>query len=69
MNGYLAWSVTMACYAVRVPIATAWNYLGFFLIASQVFHAAGCVIDDMWDKNIDAATGEFYILQLITNSL
>lgn len=51
-----AWSVTMACYAVRAPVATAWNYLGFFLIASQVFHAAGCVIDDMWDKNIDAAT-------------
>jgi 4-hydroxybenzoate polyprenyltransferase len=46
----------MACYTVRAPITMAWTYLGFFLVASQVFHAAGCVIDDMWDKNIDAAT-------------
>ncbi|KAG1742249.1 4-hydroxybenzoate polyprenyl transferase [Suillus paluster] len=51
-----AWSVTMACYALRVPIATAWAYVGFFLVASSVFRSAGCVINDMWDKDIDAAT-------------
>ncbi|KAG1747861.1 UbiA prenyltransferase family [Suillus paluster] len=51
-----AWSVTMACYALRAPIATAWTYVGFFLVASSVFRSAGCVINDMWDKNIDAAT-------------
>ncbi|KAG2141918.1 4-hydroxybenzoate polyprenyl transferase [Suillus clintonianus] len=51
-----AWSVTMTCYALSAPIATVWTYLGFFLVASQVFCAAGCVIDDMWDKDIDAAT-------------
>ncbi|KAG2072468.1 4-hydroxybenzoate polyprenyl transferase [Suillus decipiens] len=51
-----AWSVTMTCYALSTPMTTAWTYLGFFLIASQVFCAAGCIIDDMWDKDIDAAT-------------
>lgn len=51
-----AWSVTMTCYALSAPMTTAWTYLGFFLIASQVFCAAGCIIDDMWDKDIDAAT-------------
>ncbi|KAG1738472.1 4-hydroxybenzoate polyprenyl transferase [Suillus lakei] len=50
-----AWSVTMSCYALSAPITTVWTYLGFFLVASQVFHAAGCVINDMWDKDIDAA--------------
>ncbi|KAG1738473.1 4-hydroxybenzoate polyprenyl transferase [Suillus lakei] len=51
-----AWSVTMTCYALSAPITTVWTYLGFFLVASQVFCAAGCIIDDMWDKDIDAAT-------------
>lgn len=51
-----AWSVTMTCYALNTPMTTAWTYLGFFLVASQVFCAAGCIIDDMWDKDIDAAT-------------
>ncbi|KIK34404.1 hypothetical protein CY34DRAFT_812945 [Suillus luteus UH-Slu-Lm8-n1] len=50
-----AWSITMTCYARSTPMPTAWIYLGFFLVASQVFHAIGCVINDMWDKDIDAA--------------
>ncbi|KAG0704619.1 UbiA prenyltransferase family-domain-containing protein [Suillus ampliporus] len=50
-----AWSVTMTYYARSVPIATAWTHVGFFLLASLVFRSAGCVINDMWDKNIDAA--------------
>lgn len=55
----LAWSVTMACYAHGAPITTVWTYVGLFLAAAQVFHAAGCVINDMWDKDIDAAVREF----------
>ncbi|KAG1816462.1 4-hydroxybenzoate polyprenyl transferase [Suillus subaureus] len=51
-----AWSVTMTCYTLGAPMTTAWTYLGFFLVASQVFCATGCIIDDMWDKDIDAAT-------------
>lgn len=51
-----SWSVTMTCYAHSAPMTTAWTYLGFFLVASQVFCAAGCIIDDMWDKDIDVAT-------------
>ena len=54
-----AWSVTMACYAHSTPIKTAWAYVGLFFVASQVFRAAGCVINDMWDKDIDAAVREF----------
>jgi 4-hydroxybenzoate polyprenyltransferase len=45
----------MACYAHGTPISTVWAYVGLFLAASQVFHAAGCVINDMWDKDVDAA--------------
>ncbi|KAG1752698.1 4-hydroxybenzoate polyprenyl transferase [Suillus paluster] len=50
-----AWSVTMTCYALSAPITTAWTYVGFFLLASFVFRSAGCVINDMWDRHIDAA--------------
>jgi 4-hydroxybenzoate polyprenyltransferase len=64
----LAWSVTMTCYTLSVPMTTAWIYLGFFLVASQVFHAIGCVINDMWDKDIDAAICEFSIIQSIVDS-
>jgi len=60
-----AWSVTMTCYAYSAPMTTAWTYLGFFLVASQVFCAAGCIIDDMWDKDIDVATCEFSFVYLI----
>jgi len=49
----------MACYAHSAPIKTAWAYVGLFLVAAQVFHAAGCVINDMWDKDVDAAVREF----------
>jgi hypothetical protein len=56
----LAWSVTMACYAHGTPISTVWTYVGLFLAAAQVFHAAGCVINDMWDKDVDAAVRECY---------
>jgi 4-hydroxybenzoate polyprenyltransferase len=58
----------MTCYALSAPMSTLWTYLGFFLVASQVFCAAGCIIDDMWDKDIDAATCEFSIIQLINRS-
>ncbi|KAG2033541.1 4-hydroxybenzoate polyprenyl transferase [Suillus americanus] len=50
-----AWSVTMACYTHGAPISMVWTYVGFFLVTSQVFRAAGCVINDMWDKDLDAA--------------
>ncbi|KAG0704615.1 4-hydroxybenzoate polyprenyl transferase [Suillus ampliporus] len=66
-----AWSVTMTCRALSAPITTVWTYLGFFLVASQVFCAAGCVINDMWDKDIDAATCKFSVNRrlLMTPSL
>jgi 4-hydroxybenzoate polyprenyltransferase len=57
----LAWSVTMACYAHNAPITAVWTYVGLFLAAAQVFHAAGCVINDMWDKDVDAAVREFIL--------
>lgn len=38
-----------------------WTYVGLFLAAAQVFHSAGCVINDMWDKDVDAAVRKCYI--------
>lgn len=64
-----AWSVTMTCYALSAPMSTLWTYLGFFLVASQVFCAAGCIIDDMWDKDIDAATSRTRMRPLVAGDL
>lgn len=59
----------MTCYALSAPMTTLWTYLGFFLVASQVFCAAGCIIDDMWDKDIDAATSRTRMRPLAAGDL
>ncbi|KAG0704618.1 4-hydroxybenzoate polyprenyl transferase [Suillus ampliporus] len=64
-----AWSVTMTCYALSAPIATACTYFGFFLLASLVFRSAGCVINDMWDRDFDAATARAHTRPLAAGDL
>ncbi|KAG0705286.1 4-hydroxybenzoate polyprenyl transferase [Suillus ampliporus] len=51
-----AWSVTMTCYALSASMTTVWTYFGFFFLVSLVFRCAGCVVNDMLDKDFDTAT-------------
>lgn len=50
-----AWSITMASYALQVPFTVPLTYLGLFGTGAIVMRGAGCIINDMWDKNLDKA--------------
>ena len=54
----LAWSITMASYALQTPISTPLTYLGLFGTGALIMRGAGCTINDMWDRNLDKAVGK-----------
>ena len=54
----VAWSITMASYALGLPITTPLTYLSLFGIGAFVMRGAGCTINDMWDRNLDKGVGE-----------
>jgi 4-hydroxybenzoate polyprenyltransferase len=54
---YLAWSITMASYALEAPFTVPLTYLSLFGLGAMVMRGAGCTINDMWDKNLDKAVG------------
>ncbi|GAA5910191.1 4-hydroxybenzoate octaprenyltransferase [Sporobolomyces salmoneus] len=48
-----AWSLTMASYSALVPLTTwSWNMF-LFGTGAIVMRGAGCVINDLWDRDID----------------
>jgi 4-hydroxybenzoate polyprenyltransferase len=49
----------MASYALRLPFTTPLTYISLFGIGAMVMRGAGCTINDMWDKNLDKAVGEY----------
>ena len=64
----LAWSITMASYALQTPISTSLTYLGLFGTGALIMRGAGCTINDMWDRNLDKAVGEPHNFLLLTYS-
>ncbi|RDB22624.1 4-hydroxybenzoate polyprenyltransferase, mitochondrial [Hypsizygus marmoreus] len=50
-----AWSITMASYALELPVTTPLTYISLFGLGALVMRGAGCTINDMWDKNLDKA--------------
>ena len=58
MTERIAWSITMASYALNLPITTPLTYLGLFGVGALVMRGAGCTINDMWDRNLDKGVGE-----------
>lgn len=59
LKTYPAWSITMASYALQLPITTPLTYIGLFGLGALIMRGAGCTINDMWDKNLDKAVGAF----------
>jgi 4-hydroxybenzoate polyprenyltransferase len=47
------WSVTMASDVAGLGLPNPW-YIALFAIGSFVMRGAGCVINDLWDRDIDA---------------
>lgn len=54
----VAWSITMASYALELPPSYPLTYTALFGIGAFIMRGAGCTINDMWDKNLDKAVGE-----------
>ena len=54
----VAWSITMASYAVSAPWTTPLTYISLFGIGALIMRSAGCTINDMADKDFDKAVGE-----------
>lgn len=47
------WSITLASYATNGALPEA-KLLALFLLGAIVMRSAGCVINDLWDREIDA---------------
>lgn len=57
----LAWSITMASYAVGAPWTTPLTYISLFGIGALIMRSAGCTINDMADKDFDKAVGVWHL--------
>lgn len=54
----------MASYSSLVPLSTwTWNMV-LFGTGAIVMRGAGCVINDLWDRDIDKKVGESIFLSL-----
>lgn len=49
----------MASYALQLPYTVPLTYISLFGLGALVMRGAGCTINDMWDKDLDKAVGEF----------
>ena len=48
-----AWSIAMASFSSSVPLIDTLWYTGLFGVGSVVMRGAGCIINDLWDKELD----------------
>ena len=50
-----AWSITLASSVTQAEPTTLLKYLALFGTGSLIMRGAGCVINDLWDRKLDAA--------------
>lgn len=48
------WSITMAAFATGAPVSQTLTTIGLFAAGSVVMRGAGCTINDIWDRDLDA---------------
>jgi hypothetical protein len=56
---YLAWSITMAAYALHAPLSLTAANIALFGVGAFIMRGAGCTINDLWDKNLDKLVGKY----------
>ncbi|XP_041983562.1 4-hydroxybenzoate polyprenyltransferase, mitochondrial [Aricia agestis] len=49
-----SWSIALASIPGTVPLTTSLQTAGLFLVGAGLMRGAGCTINDLWDKDIDA---------------
>jgi len=47
------WSIVLASGGMTGMSAYSWALMGLFLIGAVVMRGAGCVVNDLWDRDID----------------
>ncbi|MDG1287371.1 MAG: 4-hydroxybenzoate octaprenyltransferase [Rickettsiales bacterium] len=70
-----SWGITLAAAQNGTSLLTTLNLLALFFLGSLIMRSAGCVINDLWDRKIDAkvertrnrplANGDLSILQAL----
>jgi len=55
----------MASYALQTPLTTPLLYTTLFGTGAFIMRAAGCTINDMWDKNLDKGVGTSSLLHSV----
>ncbi|KPJ19530.1 4-hydroxybenzoate polyprenyltransferase, mitochondrial [Papilio machaon] len=53
-----SWSIALASLPGTVPLHTTLQTAALFLIGAGLMRGAGCTINDMWDKDVDAQDKE-----------
>jgi len=49
-----SWGITLAATQNEMPLLATLHLLALFFLGSLIMRSAGCVINDLWDRNIDA---------------
>lgn len=52
-----------------MPWTTPLTYLGLFGVGALVMRGAGCTINDLWDRKLDKAVGEFILVSTTVQSV
>ncbi|XP_050360200.1 4-hydroxybenzoate polyprenyltransferase, mitochondrial-like [Nymphalis io] len=49
-----SWSIALGSLSGTVPLSTSLEMAGLFLVGAGLMRGAGCTINDLWDKDVDA---------------
>lgn len=63
------WSIGMAAYAGGVAAAPTLGMMALFGTGAVVMRSAGCTINDMWDRDLDAQVARTTLRPLANGSL
>ncbi|CAH0698188.1 unnamed protein product [Spodoptera exigua] len=64
-----AWSIAMASVPGTVPLQTSLQTAGLFLVGAGLMRGAGCTINDMWDRDVDAKVERTKTRPLVTGAV
>ena len=45
-----AWGTTIGALSINIAL---WKYISIYFIGAMIMRSSGCIINDMWDRNID----------------
>lgn len=64
-----AWSIALGSIPGNVPLYTTLQTAGLFLVGAGLMRGAGCTINDLWDKDVDAKVERTKNRPLVTGAI